>query len=218
MCRLHQTAWRFPPEHTVALTDNARQRPSPAIIGRLRRQQNAPLIVERAAARGRLATEGGDERAWVKGALSVRSPASRIESNGGKLDPSAATRPPKRVTPKVAQLIARCSPSKQTLTPERLRRTTQQGRARSSRTYQPTWEGMAACGHGAARTARPIGLDEHFASAPVRLRRRPRRAAHRRTSRTARAHRDGMFAVAPAYVPHGNARGERRDHGRARSS
>jgi hypothetical protein len=34
---------------------------------------DAPLIGERAAARGRRATEGGDERAGMKSALSVRA-------------------------------------------------------------------------------------------------------------------------------------------------
>ena len=46
----------------------------------------APLIGERAATRGRSATEGGDEHAGAKEALSVRAPAWRTGPNGGNLD------------------------------------------------------------------------------------------------------------------------------------
>ena len=45
-----------------------------------------PLIGERAASRGGIATEGYDERADAKSALSVRAPASRTGSNGGNRD------------------------------------------------------------------------------------------------------------------------------------
>ena len=107
-------------------------------------------------------------------------------------------------------------------------------------------------GHGsmwarAARTARPIGLDEGFASALASLRRRQRRAAHRRTPRNARAQCNGRWRCARRFedalsvelqlstdrstLAHSprcsrrlhlqrfnrNARGERRDQGRARS-
>ena len=47
---------------------------------------NAPLIGEPAATRGRSATEGGAEHAGAKRALSVRAPASRTGSNAGNLD------------------------------------------------------------------------------------------------------------------------------------
>jgi hypothetical protein len=43
------------------------------------------------------AMEGGDERARVKRALSVRAPTSRTGSHGENCDPMALTRPPKRV-------------------------------------------------------------------------------------------------------------------------
>ena len=46
----------------------------------------ATLLGERAATSGRGATEGGDEHAGVKPALSVRPPASRTGSLGGNLD------------------------------------------------------------------------------------------------------------------------------------
>jgi len=59
-------------------------------------------------------------------------------------------------------------------------------------------------GHGsmwarAARTARPIGLDEGFASALASLRRRQRRAAHRRTPRNARAQCNGRWRCARRF-------------------
>jgi hypothetical protein len=54
---------------------------------------DAPLIAERAATRGRSATEGGVEHAGLKGALPVRAPGRRTGSGGGNLDPLAATRP-----------------------------------------------------------------------------------------------------------------------------
>src|SRR6202042_560378 len=46
---------------------------TPACVAR----NDAPLIGERAATRGRCATAGGDEHAGLKSALSVRAPASR---------------------------------------------------------------------------------------------------------------------------------------------
>jgi hypothetical protein len=52
-----------------------------------------------------------------------------------------------------------------------------------------------ARGHGSARTARPAGLDERFASARARLRPRQPRAAHRRTRRYARAQHNGKLAM-----------------------
>jgi hypothetical protein len=52
---------------------------------------DAPLIDELAATRGRGAMEGGDAHADVKPALSVRAPASRTGSSGGNRDRSAAT-------------------------------------------------------------------------------------------------------------------------------
>jgi hypothetical protein len=69
---------------------------------RLRCGRDAPLIGERAATRGRIATEGGDDRSHVKGAIRC-APASRPGSHGGNPDASAAARPteapmPKRVT------------------------------------------------------------------------------------------------------------------------
>jgi hypothetical protein len=57
--------------------------------GRLRRHHDARLIGERAATRGYSPTEGGDQRAGVRSALSVRAPASRAGSNGANLDASA---------------------------------------------------------------------------------------------------------------------------------
>jgi hypothetical protein len=56
----------------------------------LRRGNDTPIIGERAATRGRSATQGGDEHAGVKRALSIRAPASRIGSSGGKLEPVSA--------------------------------------------------------------------------------------------------------------------------------
>jgi hypothetical protein len=44
---------------------------------------DARLIGERAATRGRSATEGGDDHAGVKRALSVRARASRTTSKDG---------------------------------------------------------------------------------------------------------------------------------------
>ena len=49
-------------------------------------RHDAPLIGERAARRGRCATVGGDERAGVKSASSVRAPASQTGSDGGNRD------------------------------------------------------------------------------------------------------------------------------------
>jgi hypothetical protein len=54
---------------------------------RLRRRPNdSPLIGERAATCGRIATDAGDEHAGAKSASSVRAPASRTGSHGGNLD------------------------------------------------------------------------------------------------------------------------------------
>jgi hypothetical protein len=44
---------------------------------------DAPLISERAATRGRIATEGGDAHAHVRRTSSVRAPASRTGPHGG---------------------------------------------------------------------------------------------------------------------------------------
>jgi hypothetical protein len=84
----------------------------------------------------------------------------------------------------------------------------------------------------AAKPHCPGGRDERFVSALGRFRCRQRRAAHRRTRRNARAHRDGRwrwgagvnsFDLQPRAPQHpptfhtANARGERRDRRRARS-
>jgi hypothetical protein len=58
---------------------------------------DAPLIDERAARRGRIATKGGDEHAGVKSPLSVPAPASRTGSNGGNLLTGGGHRPPRQV-------------------------------------------------------------------------------------------------------------------------
>jgi hypothetical protein len=57
---------------------------------------DAPLIGERAAARGRIAMEGGDARGSAKSGLSFRVPASRTASGGGNLGRLGARRAPHR--------------------------------------------------------------------------------------------------------------------------
>jgi hypothetical protein len=85
----------------------------------------APLTGERAATRGRSATESGDERAGVKKALSVRAPASRTGSNGENRGPLAGIRPTE------ARRHSRPAGSRRSLrqrtTPKRPRRATRPG-------------------------------------------------------------------------------------------
>jgi hypothetical protein len=74
---------------------------SAAIVG----GNDAPLINARAETRGRIATEGGDERAWVRSALLVRAPDS---GTGSRREHCAAWRPLDDLKP------ARRSPSRRT--------------------------------------------------------------------------------------------------------
>jgi hypothetical protein len=66
---------------------------------------------------GRSATEGGDERADTKSALSVRAPPSRTGSPGGNLDALAASRPIEARTRRPITQAPRRSPPFHTETP-----------------------------------------------------------------------------------------------------
>jgi len=125
---------------------------------RLRRHHDAPLIGERAATRGRSATEGGDEPAGET--LRVIPPnVPYRKARGERRD---------------------------------------QGRARSSMTCGATWDDVHAGASVAGNDAPPIEA----------------------TRRNGRPHHNGMFAVAPANIPHRQAAAKRRDrdaHARLRA-
>jgi hypothetical protein len=65
---------------------------------------DVPLSGERAAARGRSATEGGDERAGAKSRHDF-VPGSRTGSNGGNVDSLTATRPTETHVPTLATSV-----------------------------------------------------------------------------------------------------------------
>jgi hypothetical protein len=73
---------------------------SPALVA----HHDAPLIDERASARGRSATEGGDERAGAKSRYDF-VPGSRTGSNGGNVDSLTATRPTETHVPTLATSV-----------------------------------------------------------------------------------------------------------------
>jgi hypothetical protein len=65
---------------------------------------DTPFIGERAAARGRFATECGDERAGAKSRHDF-VPGSRTGSNGGNVDSLTATRPTETHVPTLATSV-----------------------------------------------------------------------------------------------------------------
>jgi hypothetical protein len=74
--------------------------------GRLRRLYDAPLIGERAATRGRIATEGGDEQAGARRRYPFALPALANRIELGKLDPARRfTRPVRRTPSRLREVV-----------------------------------------------------------------------------------------------------------------